>query len=471
MSSTLIASSPSNIYVSALLGGTKWATNSLTYSFPASASSYGYSYGSGEAQNKFAAFMDPQQEAARTALKLYASVANLAFSEIVETTSQHADIRFARSNSPDTAWAYYPNDGETGGDVWVNTSSSDYASPRKGNYAYLTLIHEIGHALGLEHAHEGTAMPLNRDSLEYTIMSYRSYAGASTSSGYVNETWGYAQSLMMYDIAALQHLYGANYKTNSGNTVYAWTPAGRLAINGATTDSAGANRIFQTLWDGGGTDTYDFRQYTTGLKINLNPGAWTITSRTQLAKLDWSGAKLAAGNIANALLYNNDMRSLIENALGGSGNDTITGNQGANSLKGNGGNDKLNGGGGKDVLVGGSGKDILYGGADGDTLYGSSGADVFLFRSAGDSPRSARDTIKDFKRGEDHIDLRPIDANTNAAGNQAFTFIGKAAFTGKAGELRFLNGLLSADVNGDMIADMQVNVAKLTGLAKSDFYL
>jgi serralysin len=71
-----------------------------------------------------------------------------------------------------------------------------------------------------------------------------------------NETWGYAQSLMMYDIAALQHLYGADYTTNAGNTVYRWNPStGQESINGIGQGAPGGNRIFMTIWDGGGSDT------------------------------------------------------------------------------------------------------------------------------------------------------------------------------------------------------------------------
>jgi serralysin len=353
----------------------------------------------------------------------------------------------------------------------VNNTSRIYDAPRKGNYAYATIAHEIGHALGLEHTHEGTVMPQNRDSMEYSIMSYRSYIGASLSSGYTNETWGYSQSLMVYDITAIQHLYGANYATNSSNTPYMWTPTGRAYINGTLQGTAGNNRVFETVWDGGGTDTYDFKQYATALKIDLNPGAWSLTSQAQLAKLSANGSKLAAGNIANALLYQNDMRSLIENALGGSGNDLISGNAGANSLQGNSGFDHLDGRGGNDRLFGGSGNDTLYGAGGADTLYGNSGADTFRFRALSDSLPTRRDTIMDFKSGEDHINLRNIDANTKAAGNQAFTFIGKLGFTGAAGQLKFASGLLSGDVNGDKIADFQVNIVGLTALAKSDFYL
>jgi serralysin len=456
--------------VNALVSGEKWAINRLTFSFPTSSSYYGTSYGSGETQSQFGAFLSAQKTAARAALKLYASVANLSLTEITETESQHADIRFARSALPSTAWAYYPTSDASGGDVWVGKSKT-YDAPRKGNYAYLTIVHEIGHALGLEHAHEGNVMPVSKDSMEYTVMSYRSYVGASLSSGYANETWDYSQSLMMYDIAALQHMYGANYATNSTATKYTWTPTGKSIINGVLQASAGDNRIFQTVWDGGGTDTYDFTQYTTGIRVDLNPGAWTITSQAQRAQLKWDGSKLAAGNIANALLYHGDLRSIIENAHGGSGSDVIKGNTARNSLQGNAGNDLLYGRDGNDGLSGGSGNDVLVGQKGADTLTGGSGADSFKFSTWSDSTAAAHDTIRDFMRGQDHIDLRSIDANGKLAGDQAFTFIGTGAFTGSMGQLKFKSGTLSADMNGDKVADLVVAVTGLSILAKADFYL
>ena len=97
-----------------------------------------------------------------------------------------------------------------------------------------------------------------------------------------------------------------------------------------------------TVWDGGGTDTYDFSNYTTNLTVNLSPGEWTTTSATQLANL--TGSTVAVGNIANALLYNGNVASLIENAIGGSGHDTIIGNVADNSLTGGAGNDSIDGG-------------------------------------------------------------------------------------------------------------------------------
>ncbi|PVE21381.1 protease [Microvirga sp. KLBC 81] len=372
-----------NAYIDGILDNLKWAVSNLTFSFPTNGSHYGSGYGSGETADNFGALNTTQQAVVRSSLKMYASVANLSFTEIAETATQHADLRFAESDLPGTAWAYFPTTAAEGGDVWFN--STDYNTPMKGNYASLTFVHEIGHALGLEHPHQGsTIMPLSRDSMEYTVMSYRSYIGASTTSGYVNETWSYAQSLMMYDIAALQHMYGANYTTNSGNTTYKWNSAtGEMMVNGVGQGAPGGNKILLTVWDGGGTDTYDFSNYTSNLKVDLRPGQWTNTSTAQLAKLHYDGSKVAVGNIASALLYKGDTRSLIERAIGGSGSDTVTGNVSGNILRGNGGDDTLYGLAGADTLIGGGGKDYLNGGADYDVVeYSGLSADYTWIRNA-----------------------------------------------------------------------------------------
>jgi serralysin len=441
-------------YIDGVLGEYKWATNSVTYSFPTNGSYYGNSYGTAENITNFGSLGAVQQATARNALKTYASVANLTFTEIGETATEHADIRLAVSDKTPSAWAYLPNTAAEGGDVWFNSSNGYFTSPAKGNYAFMVFLHEIGHALGLEHTHEGNLMPRDRDSLEYTVMSYRSYVGGSTTAGYTNETWGYAQSLMMYDIAAVQHMYGANYATNGGNSTYSWNAAtGEMAINGVRQGAPGGNKVFLTIWDGGGNDTYDLSGYGTNLNVDLRPGEWTKTSAAQLAKLHWDGSKVAVGNIANALLFQGDTRSLIENAIGGSGNDSLTGNDGINLLRGGGGSDKL------------------YGLGGADTLSGGAGTDIFDFNSVKDSLSSARDTIQDFVRGVDRIDLRTIDANAAAGGDQAFSFIGNKAFTGQSGQLNFSSNMLSGDVNGDKIADFRINVTGITALAAADFYL
>jgi Tol biopolymer transport system component len=131
---------------------------------------------------------------------------------------------------------------------------------------------------------------------------------------------------------------------------------------------------------------------------------------------------------------------------------TLNGNAKANKITGGPGDDTLMGRGGNDILIGAGGLDMLTGGK---------GADVFRFNRTSDSlPGAAdRDVITDFSAAAgDVIDLSPVDANTKSKGNQAFTFIGSKAFTGKPGQLRFKSGILSADVNGDKKADMEIQV-------------
>ncbi len=245
-------------------------------------------------------------------------------------------------------------------------------------------------------------MLADRDSMEYTVMSYRSYVGASTTTCYTNETWGYAQSLMMYDIAALQHMYGADFTTHSENTTYRWSPTtGEMFINGVGQSAPGGNKILLTVWDGGGTDTYDFSNYTTALKVDLRPGEWTTTSAVQLAKLRYDDSKVAIGNIANALQYQGDARSLIENARGGAGNDAVTGNAAANVLWGNGGNDRLIGGDGNDNLVGGAGADRLDGGNGTDLAnYSNATAGIVadLYSPGSNTGEAAGDTYVSMER-------------------------------------------------------------------------
>ncbi len=142
------------------------------------------------------------------------------------------------------------------------------------------------------------------------------------------------------------------------------------------------------------------------------------------------------------------------------------------------GNDKITGGSGDDKLEGFGGNDVLYGRQGADKLYGGAGADTFTFKSVRDSTVDAdgRDTIQDFSASQkDRIDLRSIDANMKAGGNQAFSFIGKNGFHNKAGELRYekygSGVLVSGDVDGDGSADFSIHVKGLSSLSKGYFIL
>jgi Ca2+-binding RTX toxin-like protein len=155
--------------------------------------------------------------------------------------------------------------------------------------------------------------------------------------------------------------------------------------------------------------------------------------------------------------------------IGTNGNNTLTGTARDDSLFGRAGNDRLLGLGGNDRLFGeagndriegGVGNDLLTGGLGRDILIGGSGADMFDFNAASESRRGTlRDTVYFNHADGDKIDLRTIDADTDGtSGNQAFRFIGAAAFSGVDGQLRFKSGILQGDTNGDKVADFELRV-------------
>ncbi|WP_247299456.1 M10 family metallopeptidase C-terminal domain-containing protein, partial [Bradyrhizobium sp. 87] len=366
MATAVTVSATNNAEIDGLLSGYKW-TGTITYSFPDAASDYANPYSGGDGEpttSGFAPAPSQMQAAINYAIGLILGYTN---ANIQYAGTNGADIMVAQSPAANpTSYAYYPGNYAPGGDVWFGTAYN-YSQAALGNYYFTTALHELGHALGLKHSQEtggpaNVAVPSTHDDSEYTVMSYRSYVGASTSTGYTNEAYGYPQTYMANDILALQTMYGANYTTQGGTTVYTWSPTtGQEFINGSgqPADNGGvggsANRIYETIWDGGGVDTYDLSNYTTNLSINLNPGASSLFSSVQLANL--GNGHYASGNVYNAYLYNNDARSYIDNAIGGSGNDTIIGNAIANALNGGSGNDTLTGGGGNDTINGDSGTD------------------------------------------------------------------------------------------------------------------
>lgn len=203
-----------------------------------------------------------------------------------------------------------------------------------------------------------------------------------------------------------------------------------------------------------------------GLRLSASSNNDTITG-TALRDV----VKLGGGTDTVALLEGNDK------ALGGRGNDVLDGGEGRDTLLGGDGNDTLLGGAGDDRLIGGNGQDGLDGGEGRDVMTGGKHADTFVFSAIGETgnTKDTRDVITDFGTGADRIDLSAMDANAGEAGDQPFTFIGSADFSGTAGELRFIARkkmtVVQGDVDGDGVADFQIELTGLHGLEAGDFIL
>ncbi len=499
--------------IDGLLSGVRWANRQVTWSLPDSRADY--ASGHDEALSDFAPLTRAQAAAARFVLEGRGASHALSVEgftdlrvDFLSGGSGKGRIALANTSDPETAYGYYPGVEPEAGDVFFGTAGQ---APKAGNYDWMAVIHELGHTLGLKHPHDSWGygvLPEDMDRMEDTVMSCNSYVG-QWETGYTNGRWDFAQTFMARDIAALQHMYGADYETNAGDTTYRWTPSsGTTWIDGAAAVSPGANRIFLTIWDGGGTDTYDLSAYRSGVTVDLAPGGYSHLSSSQTAHLgSWDTAQ---GNVYNAFLFGKDSRSLIENAIGGSGYDRISGNAADNRLEGRGGSDALNGAGGDDTLLGGSGNDrldgeagndflgggsgrdhlyggagadILLGGSDADRLHGGAGNDIFRFHTGTAPTEGFADRIGETsgvsfegagKTWGDLIDVRAIDADATRAGNQSFHWGGTTEM-GK-GSLWLSDAVDHIDVLANTDNDaapefrLQIDTAELTrALSASDF--
>ncbi|MFO1327909.1 MAG: M10 family metallopeptidase C-terminal domain-containing protein [Rubrivivax sp.] len=336
-------------------------------------------------QISFTRFSAAQIAAARQILQLWADVCGIRFDERTGPSnySNEASILLANYRDlPDqeAGFTMLPRTGaidgghdSVQGDVWINLKYYDPQVIARGDGHYLTLMHELGHAIGLAHPGDynasdkkaptyTTSAVYREDSRQYTLMSY--FSETETGADYRGIT---PQTPLLHDIAAAQRLYGSNDGTRTGNTVYG---------SGATADREVFNFDINrapvlTIWDSGGYDTLSIANHVwpsgaapDAQVLDLRQGAFSST-------FGFVGDK-------GAMLVNNvsiAFGTVIEAAIGGPGADHLIGNEVANELEGGGGDDLLFGREGDDRLDGGAGSDLLSGAAGNDWLQGGDGPD------------------------------------------------------------------------------------------------
>ncbi|EXB49421.1 hemolysin-type calcium-binding repeat family protein [Acinetobacter baumannii 146457] len=259
------------------------------------------------------AYSQEQVLAIEQALNKFAQVLNVSF---VQSDTSAGDLKFYLDDltSADAGAAAGYASAQTG-EIHINSLLFETAdSLNQGKYGFEVLLHEIGHAFGLEHPFEAPVLPEIENNQDNTVMSYTSNDNNDT-------------ELKIFDLAALHYIHGVNSAARAGNDTYTFAD--------------------KYIWDGNGIDTFDASAETKNVYINLQATTWSYVEQ----KANYLTA------VGQAFIgYGTE----IENAIGGEGDDQLTGNQLDNHLSGGAGSDLILGGKGDDRLEGGTGTDIYH---------------------------------------------------------------------------------------------------------------
>lgn len=418
---------------------------------------------------------DYEVQQAMLAFQQFANVCNVSFT--ITTDQSQADLTLVNKEQAGYL-GYFNPPGTNGAGIGVfNQSGTGWAENlpgtgglEQGGYGFITLIHEFGHALGMAHPHDrggsSTVWQEVTDAFDsygtfdlnqgiYTVMSYNDGWNLHPSGENTSNLYGWEGTMMAFDVALLQQLYGANMSYATGDDTY------------VLADENVLETFFACIWDAGGRDEMVYAGSKNAV-IDLRPA--------HLGYAEGSGGYISfADGIYGGFTIANGVT--IENASGGSGDDTIRGNDARNALGGNDGQDQIFGLAGRDHLMGGGGADLLCGGAALDHLKGGAGADDFLYLALDDSGavRASADRIAGFVSGSDHVDLSGLDGQSGGTADDAFVWIDTDAFSHTVGELRWqaigAGVLVQGDRDGDGVADFALLLTGVNSVVVGDFML
>ena len=351
-----------------LLGTTK----TWNYSFPSTQPSYDTDLDNAKG---WTAFTDTQIARTKQALELITNIFDFKF---VESNNPSALNTFTFANniqSDSAAYAQLPSKYFFGSDIFIDKSDGiDKFSD--GTYGALTLIHEIGHALGLKHPFAGKDnvtpyLPTAENKTLWTLMSYESSPDQ------------YSFNFSPLDIAALQYIYGPSTKARTGNDNYAIS-----------------QNSYNFIWDGAGNDTLDASVLTQGATLYMTPGYWSFVGSARASTITSAGQATV------------NFGTVLENLIGSAFADNLHGNDVNNVINGGAGNDQITGGGGNDNIDGGIGIDIaIFSGASKGYKISTEATSVLV---TGDAITDGIDTLLNIERIRFSDKSIAIDLNGNA---------------------------------------------------------